>query len=603
VLFVLYLTATAVHIGWVVAHEPFFFDAWNVAKNSGAKPITPSHFFEFWKFEYTHSNPRIGQVFAYLAYKLEYFAVIATPLAYLAISLAVFVLGRAKLPSWKRGRDLALWAIAIGFLWFALPQIGKTLFCRAYCANYIYAGAIQLWFVAILRLVPETSGGRASQSRCLAYAVFGILAGACNEHTGPTMIAFFIGYAWCLRRRTGQQPTLVWSGALGAIIGFLAIFFAPGQGERYEGLGQRVSLVGRLLQRGVVGNVEILRDLMLAAAPTLGLILIAVMLSNDEHRAAIRRALRFVVLGMVVSVMIACTIFVSPKLGPRFFYVGCALLLAGFIGVADLALLKKKTLAPFVALAVIASIYAAARTIPLYKRVSKVSDSRMAALAASKPGTLFTAEAFEQIDETWWFYGDDMRDGKKREMVATYFDLAAVELLQYDPKEPLAVKGAHFVPHYEVSPAGCIDEVGGLTIGPARGFDLPGLHREIQIAVDKLRHKLGSATLRSLDVTVELDNDMPRSPLIVARWTPAGLETHVGKIERKNLSRKRSVVVPKELALPDVEIVVYQVGGEARKIGTGDTTPQYVPWKSGVYWILACRGNACFVIAATRHSA
>ncbi|HUS29858.1 MAG TPA: DUF6056 family protein, partial [Kofleriaceae bacterium] len=374
--FVLYLAATAAHIGWVVAHEPFTFDAWNVAVNSGAKPITLERFFGFWRFEYTHSNPRIGQVLAYLAYKLEYFAVIATPLAYLAISLAVFVLGTARLPSWRRSRDFMLWMLAIGYLWFALPQLGKTLFCRAYCANYIYAAAIQLWFVAVLRLQPATCEGRASQRRCLAYALFGILAGMCNEHSGPTMIAFLLGYAWWLKRTTGKQPTLVWSGALGAIIGFLAIFFAPGQGERYEGLGQRVTLFGRLLQRGVVGNVEILRDLLLAAAPTIGLILVVVLLAKDDNREALRKALRFVVLAIVVSVAVAVTIFVSPKLGPRFFYVGCALLLAGFIGVADVALHRRRVLAPFVALAVIASIYAAARTVPLYGRVKKVSDSR-----------------------------------------------------------------------------------------------------------------------------------------------------------------------------------------------------------------------------------
>ena len=44
------------------------------------------------------------------------------------------------------------------------------------------------------------------------------------------------------------------------VVGFAAIFFAPGQGERYDGLASKVSLVRRLLQRGVTGNLDIFRD-------------------------------------------------------------------------------------------------------------------------------------------------------------------------------------------------------------------------------------------------------------------------------------------------------------------------------------------------------
>ena len=37
------------------------------------------------------------------------------------------------------------------------------------------------------------------------------------------------------------MPRLRLAGALGCIVGFAAIFFAPGQGERYEGLATKVS--------------------------------------------------------------------------------------------------------------------------------------------------------------------------------------------------------------------------------------------------------------------------------------------------------------------------------------------------------------------------
>ena len=45
-LFVGYVAATAVHIGFVMAHEPFSFDAWNIAVDTGAKPFSLGRFFD-----------------------------------------------------------------------------------------------------------------------------------------------------------------------------------------------------------------------------------------------------------------------------------------------------------------------------------------------------------------------------------------------------------------------------------------------------------------------------------------------------------------------------------------------------------------------------
>src|SRR3954470_15970400 len=114
VLFWAYVAVTFVHIAYVVNHEPFAFDAWNVAVDTGAKPPSIARFFSFWHQQYTSSNPRIGQPLAYLAYKISGFAELGTSLAFLAIVLGGFVLGAGRWPSRKNGRDLATLAIGIG---------------------------------------------------------------------------------------------------------------------------------------------------------------------------------------------------------------------------------------------------------------------------------------------------------------------------------------------------------------------------------------------------------------------------------------------------------------------------------------------------------
>ena len=605
-MFVAYVVVIAVHVGWVVHHEPFGFDAWNVAVDTHAQPITPGRFFDYWWLEYTHSNPRFGQPFAYLGYKLEWFSVIATPLVYLAISLAITILGVARWP-FRRGRDLAMWAFVLGALWFALPQLGKTLFCRAYCANYVYSLAIQLWFLVPLRLAGGVRQRSTTMAKCIAYAVFGVIAGMCNEHTGPTLCAFMLGYAWWEERP--QVARLARWGALGAIIGFCAIFFAPGQGQRYDGLATKVSLIGRLFQRGVTGNVEILRDLMLGVAPVLGLMAITAILAIGGHepenreREVRRGAMRMIFAAMVAALAMAVTIFVSPKLGPRFYYGSACLLLAGLIALAD-TVLTRRALGTLVLLSVVSEAYAAAHTVPLYGRVKLESDVRMAELEAMPKGGVYFADSWEQIDESWWFLGDDFRDPKKRDLVAEYFGLQGVVFHAYDPLAPLGVAGARFVPDAKVEPASCVDAHGGLILGAFKGFDMTALHHEVKTGIELLRARVAPAVISELDVGVMLDDPriaLPRKRILVAKWWPDRYESYVGAIERKGRSTTRDIALPKELKNTDFQIVAYQVGGEAKPLGgTHGEALQYVPWHSGVYWILACHPEECFVIAASR---
>lgn len=640
-LFVAYVAATALHIGLVMAHEPFAFDAWNIAVDTKAQPFSFARFFEYGWFEYTHSNPRIGQWLTYLAYKLAYFAPIATPIAYLGLAAAVTVLGLGRLPGSRRaaagcaggrtvGRDLALTAIAIGFAWFAIPRIGMIMFCRAYGANYLYGAAIQLWFLVPLRL---GLGEHASRRACGAYFVLGIIAGMCNEHTGPTLVLFMVGYALWRQRFSlaGGRPWLAWSGALGSVVGFAAIFFAPGQASRYEGLATKVSLVGRLIQRGITSNLDIFRDWVVACAPVLGLIVIAVVLARrdaatpgdvpvpgaPEPTGAPQPsgvpgwpggrdlALRLVGATLLAGTLVTMTVFVSPKLGARFYLHGCALVLAGFLAVADHALSTTRRLAPFVVLAVAASVYAGVRSLPLYYRLSDASAERLAALAATPQGGVFTAESFEQVDDSWWFLGDDFRDVKKRDLVATYFGLHGVIFRAVDIDAPLGVSDVTLVPRYQVTPASCLDEHGGLDLGTYRGIDIGSVHKAMQAAIERLRERLApTGRLDRLDLVVGFVGaapPLPRPTLLVGRWLPTGFEGHVGLIERKGTSKTRAIKLPKELIGTDFEIYAYQVSGEARRLGIARDAPlEYIPWKRGAYWALACHPTECFVIAATR---
>jgi hypothetical protein len=602
-LFIAYVIATAAHIGLVMALEPFAFDAWNVARDTAAEPFSLQNFFEYGIGQYTHSNPRIGQWFTYLAYKLEYFAVIATPLVYLSLSFALTVLGLGRWPSWSKGRDLAFYAITLGFLWFALPRIGMIMFCRAYGANYLYGAMIQMWFLVPLRLSPT---GEGSLRAAIPYAFLGIAAGMSNEHTGPTLVLFALGWAAWRHRHSERRPTLAWAGAFGAVIGFAAIFFAPGQGERYDGLATKVGFLGRLLQRGVTANLDIFKDYVLGAAPILALVVIVLVVgARDDDRDGQRAPLRLLGWAIVAGSIVTATVFVSPKLGPRFYLHSCALLVAAFIGVADVVLTTRRRLAVVALLAVAASIYAGVRTIPLYLRLHDNSVERIAALEAAPSGTIFTADSFDQVEDSWWFLGDDFRDSKKREMIAEYFAFKGVIHRAVDLQAPLGVSDVRIKPRIQVSPTSCLDEHGGFELGPYRGLDVGSLQKAAIAAVEQLRERIGShGQLDRVDLAVSFlgtPPPLPRQTLLLGRWFPDRFEGWAGVIERPGAGKTRTVVLPKDLRRADVEVFIYRVGSEPRRLGTAvDKTLDYVPWERGAYWALACTSAECFVIAATR---
>lgn len=602
-LFVAYMIATAVHIGVVMAHEPFAFDAWNVAQDTHAAPFSLGNFLDYGVGQYLGSNPRVGQWFTYLAYKLEHFAVIATPVAYLALALAVTVLGLGRWPSWRRGRELALYAIALGFLWFAVPRIGMIMFCRAYGANYLYGAVIQLWFLVPLRLRPS---GEAGLGPSTAYFLLGVVAGASNEHTGPTLVLFTLAYALWRRLQGGPRPTLALAGALGTVAGFAAIFFAPGQGHRYDGLATKVGLLERLLRRGVTGNLDIYDDFLFGAAPVLALIAIGLVLgARDPDRDGQRTPLRLVGWALLAGSLITATVFVSPKLGARFYLHACALLLAAYLGVADVVLTTTRRLVPFVLLAVATSVYAGVKTIPLYLRLHDASGQRLALLAAAPRGSVVTLPAFEQVADSWWFLGDDVRDPLKRDLIARYFGLRGVVHRANDLAAPLAVSDVRLSPRYAATPAGCVDEHGGLELGAFRGIDVGSIQRALRAGVADLRARLGAAcALERLDLVVDFvgaEPPLPRPTIYLGRWFPDRFEAWAGAVERRGRWTTRGVVVPEPLRAIDREIFIYHVGGQARRLGAaGDRRLEYVPWARGTYWALACGPADCFVIAATR---
>jgi hypothetical protein len=611
-LFFIYVAFTIFHIAYVVYHEPFAFDAWNVAIDTHARPPSIERFFEFWYQQYTSSNPRIGQPMAYLAYKTVGFAEVGTPLAFLAILIGGYAFGTGRLPRLSENKDLAVLTIGIGILWIVSTNFPAYMFCRAYATNYMYLAAVQLWFLVVLRLLDP--GAPPSPFKLAGYFLLGVVAGMGNEHVGPTLLLFIVGYGVWLWRKHGKKPLLVWIGALGVFVGYALIFFAPGQSQRYEGLADRYTLLEQVLVRGVRANVDIYLDMLEAAAPMLAIMMLAIAigmtterrtdLELEEARDRQRSAVGIVMWCLIAGSLITITVFASPKLGPRFYIHSMILLFGGVLGVLAAYLHRAKSFAPFVIAAVISSGVAAARTIPMYTRLAHDSDVRLAGLAATPVGGDYTTQAWEQVVEVWWFLGDDMRDQKKQELVTKYFGLHRALFRGGDQWKILGVSDVKTTWHYEFENPMCMDELDDLDIRPFIGRDIRALHHAFLDAIVEIE-RFGK--LLEISLTVSFTGSKPPMPsktLYIAKWKAGVFEGYSARLRRSGRSKTREIVLDDKLEASPWDIYHVIIGEPPKLLGksTEGKKLTYVPSGAGQYWTLACQPDYCFVILAVAHT-
>jgi hypothetical protein len=398
------------------------------------------------------------------------------------------------------------------------------------------------------------------------------------------------------------------------IVGFGLIFFAPGQGQRYDNMAEHYSALQQIKTHGISGNLEIFLDDLHAASPFLVLLVLAVatgLLFEDRMtgdleaaRERQRRALAFAGGTLAAGMLITITVFASPKLGPRFYLHAMVLLLSGVMAVMRSFLHRPRTFAPFVSFAVIISIYAAARTVPLYTRLAVDSERRLAELAATPAGHTYTADAWEQIPEEWWFLGDDCRDQKKQELIAKYFGLDRVLFRGNDMWATLGVTDVKLTMHYDIDPPVCLDELDKLDLPPYIGRDVEGIQHAFLDKIARIR-EFGTGTLKKIDLTavfLGVSPPLPAGTMYVARWNAGKLESYIARVRRVPKSTKREVIVPDELKKSPWDIYIIRIGDPPKLMGTSASSSlTYEPWETGAYWVTACKADHCFVIAAVSH--
>lgn len=309
--------------------DPIRFDGWYHWIDRRHNPLTWSVFVDAVTFTYNHANPRSGQFATIAVYGeslLLTFLICSITLVAAFWLVAAIALGRPP----RRG-DGALLATMLAIGCVCVPQFGPVLTYKPYLTNYVTGALPGLALLAAASMVVHRA--KASQvvdarkrpvesalASVVALAV-GVAAGMGNEHLGPALCSALAAAIYLSHR---QRALAIWliPAFVGVAVGTFFLLTAPGQSERYGGIGN-VGVVATVLNRHPLANVAIALAgpaLILGAAPWFLL-------------ARRRPAGTMILASLGFALITGLVTMGSPKLGTRLLFVPAALI-AGAAAVA-----------------------------------------------------------------------------------------------------------------------------------------------------------------------------------------------------------------------------------------------------------------------------
>lgn len=388
------------------------------------------------RYNYFHANPRIGDVFLLAVNGSTVIHAVITPLAQLTLLGTAFIAAFGRLPR-ATYRDLTLLLVLQVVIWLASPLPGVVYFYRPYTTNYLFAFATTLSVFVPYRLAVAAPGDAPRRPWLVpVLLVLGVVAGLSNEHTGPTAIAAIvvvIAWAWRQPRLRAARSWMI-AGALGLIVGYLMLLYAPGQAERYAGRSARFSALGLIASRGVAGNYDVLANFVGEVQWAVDLVIAAVLWFVIDGRrrgdaAGLPRTTAVAVAGLIAAAgSIVVTLFASPVTTERLLFAPAVLLACGLAAVVEHAITARRVRIAVTCACAVLGAYHAVRFVQVYAAARRDGLARLARLAAAAPGTTVVVPPYT-TPRSRWFRGDDFWRAEVREYVAhELYGLADIEI-------------------------------------------------------------------------------------------------------------------------------------------------------------------------------
>ncbi len=405
---------------------------------------------------YLNVNPRIGEFFTTLSYASDWHAVVINTSSVILLILLVFGYLFKRLPKAASLDDFFYLNIILALLWLCLPNVGLMFFFNPWVSNYLLGFALLLLFaLPYYRFSNGLNPGLPGRLGCLLMLIGGIAAGMSNEHTVPPVL-IALGLLFIFQHQK-NMPAAGWqlSGFAGLLLGYLLLYFAPGQGKRYGGEGQQLydNLLDKLLQipelisrlwslpsyLSLLLAVLLLFSLFMYArgrrqiALSRGQGLAPVSMQIDSDPVKLGRLLINCIGFIVLAHLMIGILFISPKQGEKLYLGSVLLMIMAFMLLASYWLGKvRQGLLIFGLIAILVNGYFARMIYQDYRFYRQEFDERIAYIYQRKQAgdRIIFIEPYKTRNSKY-IWGDDRgRIKKGMPAMAVYFD---VEKITYPP--------------------------------------------------------------------------------------------------------------------------------------------------------------------------
>lgn len=429
-LFVGLLAALAGLAAFLEHGAPVTLDGWR----HHLKWNQPDYGFGDWAIYYWNTwrggNPRLGQWLTHAVYAPGPWGELCAAGLVVAFHLLIPALVLGRWPDPRRGSDLFLLVATSALYWMGVPQPGVSLFYRPVATNYTFgAFATLALFVPLRFWVARGCPDDRRWLPALAGAAAGFTVGLCNEHSGPTAIVAFAAVPSVLALRRGVRVprwlTVTW---VALVLGYLALYFAPGQSKRYAGLALEQGMLERVLERGWPDNPVLLAKFLkgegwlLAVAAACGWV---ALVRRGSLADADRRHLVEAGWWTLGGFSIVVVTLVSPKIGSRMWIAGALPMIVAtgiFVRLAATTRLVRKTLTVG-ALLVTVSCWGLAFT--TYTQLADEFEVRMELIESAPAGSKLTVPPYS-VRKGQMFFGDDFEQKRIRRIVAKGYGLKSI---------------------------------------------------------------------------------------------------------------------------------------------------------------------------------
>ncbi len=414
--------------------EPIARDGWGHYFWHREHDVTAEQLWAFARSNYLHNNPRLGQLYALIAYAPGPWHSLITPLLELSLFYLLATLMLGRWPSMRRAGDALLIATIVAMVFVTAPSIGPMLFYRPFTGNYVFGLVLNLLWLVPYRLHAEHPP-RARWWLILPMLVLGLVSGMCNEHTGPALLAAGVLAVVVYWRRGERVVPWAWAGIAGMLAGTITLLTAPGQEFRYSGLATNQTTLELIADRGVLGNAVVLFLLALFLLP-LVLWIVPGVIARRRHVASTRTPSQIAAerAALGTAVLVVLTLLASPKQGDRLYFAPACLICAAaaswFCGTLDRGLRRYA-----IGIAAGAFAFVAVLLLVATHTIRVEFDGRWQALHTATPGTTLRLPPYSQ-ERSRYVLGDDFVLAGTRIKVAERFKLSAIELVQREATPP-----------------------------------------------------------------------------------------------------------------------------------------------------------------------